>query len=115
MLGMNKIYLIVQVVVLSLAISGCKNDNELIDTQLKKIILLHGLTGDKDAACVSCHHPSLGGGDAISLSIGTGKTALYVVKSIGTDNSFILGTFQIDTANTSELASVDGFLLVRQP
>ena len=28
------------------------------------------LSGDRDVACVSCHHPLLGGGDALSLSIG---------------------------------------------
>jgi cytochrome c peroxidase len=30
------------------------------------------LGGDSDAACVSCHHPMLGGGDDLSLSIGVG-------------------------------------------
>lgn len=30
------------------------------------------LSGDGDVACVSCHHPWLGGGDALSLSVGTG-------------------------------------------
>jgi cytochrome c peroxidase len=29
------------------------------------------LGGDMDSACVSCHHPALGGGDNLSLSIGT--------------------------------------------
>jgi len=29
------------------------------------------LGGEKDAACVSCHHPLLGGGDNLSLPIGT--------------------------------------------
>jgi cytochrome c peroxidase len=29
-----------------------------------------GLGGDQDAACVSCHHPFLGGGDALSLPVG---------------------------------------------
>jgi cytochrome c peroxidase len=29
------------------------------------------LGGEKDVACVSCHHPLLGGGDNLSLSIGT--------------------------------------------
>ncbi len=32
------------------------------------------LGGDKDAACASCHHPVLGGGDALSLSIGVEAT-----------------------------------------
>lgn len=30
------------------------------------------LSGDLDAACVSCHHPLLGGGDGLPLSIGVG-------------------------------------------
>ena len=29
------------------------------------------LGGDSDSACVTCHHPSLGGGDDLSLPIGT--------------------------------------------
>lgn len=70
------------------------------DLELRGLINKHGLTGDpsmgrtmpsinspkaqlgmrlffnkalgrnKDAACVSCHHPLLGGGDALALSIG---------------------------------------------
>lgn len=30
------------------------------------------LGGNKDTACVSCHHPLLGGGDDLSLSVGVG-------------------------------------------
>ena len=30
------------------------------------------LGGDRDAACVTCHHPMLGGGDNLSLPIGVG-------------------------------------------
>jgi len=30
------------------------------------------LGGDRDSACVSCHHPMLGGGDNLSLPIGVG-------------------------------------------
>lgn len=30
------------------------------------------LGGDQDSACVTCHHPALGGGDDLSLSIGVG-------------------------------------------
>lgn len=71
-----------------------------LDTQLSDLILTHGLTGnhftardvpdvnssvvqlgkhlffskslggDRDSACVSCHHPMLGGGDNLSLPIG---------------------------------------------
>jgi len=36
-----------------------------------KLFFTKGLGGDQDSACVTCHHPSLGGGDDLSLSIGT--------------------------------------------
>lgn len=36
----------------------------------KKLFFSKGLGGDQDAACVTCHHPMLGGGDNLSLSIG---------------------------------------------
>ena len=35
-----------------------------------KLFYTKGLGGDKDSACVTCHHPTLGGGDNLSLSIG---------------------------------------------
>lgn len=36
----------------------------------KKLFYSKGLGGREDSACVSCHHPFLGGGDNLSLSIG---------------------------------------------
>ena len=38
----------------------------------KKLFFTKGLGGDEDSACVSCHHPVLGGGDDLSLPIGVG-------------------------------------------
>ena len=38
-----------------------------------KLFFSKSLGGDKDTACVSCHHPALGGGDNLSLSIGVGS------------------------------------------
>jgi len=35
-----------------------------------KLFYTKGLGGDQDSACVTCHHPMLGGGDNLSLSIG---------------------------------------------
>jgi len=35
-----------------------------------KLFYSKALGGDKDSACVTCHHPALGGGDNLSLSIG---------------------------------------------
>lgn len=40
----------------------------------KQLFFTKALGGDKDAACVSCHHPLLGGGDGLSVSIGVGAT-----------------------------------------
>ncbi|MFK5913226.1 MAG: cytochrome c peroxidase [Woeseiaceae bacterium] len=36
-----------------------------------KLFFTKGLGGDKDSACVTCHHPKLGGGDDLSLPIGS--------------------------------------------
>ncbi len=38
----------------------------------KKLFYTKALGGDFDSACVSCHHPVLGGADALSLSFGIG-------------------------------------------
>jgi hypothetical protein len=38
----------------------------------KQLFFTQGLGGDSDSACVTCHHPALGGGDNLSLSIGVG-------------------------------------------
>jgi cytochrome c peroxidase len=37
-----------------------------------KLFYAKTLSADQDTACVTCHHPMLGGGDAIPMSIGTG-------------------------------------------
>ena len=36
-----------------------------------KLFFTKGLGGDQDSACVTCHHPMLGGGDNLSLPIGS--------------------------------------------
>jgi len=36
----------------------------------KHLFFSKSLGGDRDSACVTCHHPMLGGGDNLSLSIG---------------------------------------------
>ena len=38
----------------------------------KRLFFSKTLGGDRDSACVSCHHPSLGGGDNLPLAIGVG-------------------------------------------
>jgi cytochrome c peroxidase len=48
----------------------------------KKLFFTKSLGGDFDSACVTCHHPFLGGGDNLSLSVaGTGTgTAVNTVE-----------------------------------
>jgi cytochrome c peroxidase len=41
----------------------------------KKLFFTKGLGGNDDSACVTCHHPTLGGGDDLSLPIGVGAEA----------------------------------------
>lgn len=36
----------------------------------KHLFFSKALSGDMDTACVTCHHPNLGGGDDLSLSVG---------------------------------------------
>lgn len=38
----------------------------------KKLFFSKSLGGDMDTACVSCHHPLLGGADGLSLAVGVG-------------------------------------------
>lgn len=38
----------------------------------RRLFFSKSLGGDFDSACVTCHHPALGGGDALALSIGVG-------------------------------------------
>ncbi|ASP38207.1 cytochrome C peroxidase [Bacterioplanes sanyensis] len=42
------------------------------EAQLGKLLFFSkALSGNKDVACASCHHPYLGGGDGLSLSVGS--------------------------------------------
>ena len=38
----------------------------------KELFFTTGLGGNMEVACVTCHHPNLGGGDDLSLSVGVG-------------------------------------------
>ena len=60
-----------------------------------KLFFSKALGGDSDAACVTCHHPVLGGGDNLSLSIGVGAV-----------NMNLLGTGRVHSAAS---AHYDGF------
>ncbi len=63
-----------------------------------KLFFTKALGGDKDSACVTCHHPVLGGGDNLSLSIGVeslepdllGEGRLYDPAASHYDNGYAL-------------------------
>ena len=44
------------------------------------------LSGNKEVACATCHHPAFGTGDGISLSIGDGGSGLGPDRAIDPDN-----------------------------
>ncbi len=48
------------------------NINDPLAQLGKKLFYTKALSGKGDSACVTCHHPALGGGDAIPMSIGVG-------------------------------------------
>lgn len=52
-----------------------------------KLFFTKGLGGDMDAACVTCHHPVLGGGDDLSLPVG-----------VDADNPDLLGPGRLHNA-----------------
>jgi len=54
-----------------------------------KLFFTKGLGADKDSACVSCHHPVLGGGDNLSLSIGVDA---LTPDLIGTGRQHVIGS-----------------------
>lgn len=47
------------------------------------------LSGNKDIACATCHHPTLGSGDGLSMGLGTGATGLGPERAQGDHRPFI--------------------------
>lgn len=47
------------------------------------------LSGNKDIACATCHHPSRSSADGLSLSIGTKGTGLGPTRQLGAGRDFI--------------------------
>jgi len=47
------------------------------------------LSGNRDVACATCHHPSAHEGDGLSLSIGTGGTGLGPSRTLGPGRQFV--------------------------
>lgn len=48
------------------------------------------LSGNKNISCATCHHPSIAGVDAVSLSLGEGATGLGVDRQDGVGKSAVL-------------------------
>ena len=47
------------------------------------------LSGNRDIACATCHHPSTHLADGLSLSIGTGGTGLGSLRTLGPGRQFV--------------------------
>ena len=47
------------------------------------------LSGNRDIACATCHHPTQGSSDHLPVSIGTGGIGLGLDRQIGFDRNFI--------------------------
>jgi len=59
------------------------------------------LGGEQSAACVSCHHPTLGGGDDISLSVGVDAT-----NDLNQASHDLLGAGRFNNNDSDNLPSV---------
>jgi len=71
-------------------------------TQLgKKLFFAKNLGGEQSVACVSCHHPVLGGGDDISLSVGVSP-----VNEINQASHGLLGHGRFNGLNNDNLPSI---------
>ncbi len=67
----------------------------------KKLFYAKNLGGEQSAACVSCHHPVLGGGDQLSLPIG-----VNAVNGIEQSSHDLLGSGRFNGNEVNNLPSV---------
>lgn len=68
------------------------------------------LGGDQDTACVTCHHPALGGGDNLSLPIGVGADNPALLGAGRTHDGETLPTVPRNAPTTFNIALWDQFL-----
>ncbi len=47
------------------------------------------LSGNRDTACVTCHHPVFGTGDGLSLPVGTGGHGVGAARVLGVEREFV--------------------------
>jgi len=67
----------------------------------KQLFFAKNLGGEQSAACVSCHHPMLGGGDNLSLPVGV--SAVNIIEQSAHD---LLGPGRFNGLNVINLPSV---------
>ncbi|MCD8522927.1 MAG: cytochrome-c peroxidase [Saccharospirillaceae bacterium] len=65
------------------------------------------LGGDQDTACVSCHHPALGGGDDLSLPIGVGADSPALLGPGRSSSGSVLPTVPRNAPTTFNIALWD--------
>ncbi|MCP5101122.1 MAG: cytochrome-c peroxidase [Chloroflexi bacterium] len=111
---MRKVHGVLICIVAIFMVVGCTG-RESLDEQLQSAIDMHQITvvdpgptpeeakvvlgqmlffdkeisGNRDIACATCHHPTEGSGDSIAVSIGTGGAGLGPERQIGYGRSFI--------------------------
>ncbi|SFC72893.1 cytochrome c peroxidase [Pseudoalteromonas denitrificans] len=97
-----------QNLVLQLGLAGTSNEQlnlpQITDPkpQLgKQLFFAKNLGGEQSAACVSCHHPALGGGDNLSLSVG-----VEAVDEINQSKHDLLGHGRFNGAQDKNLPAV---------
>ena len=72
----------------------CERDPVFAELEVKSDLLMLGrdlfydpiLSGNREVACVTCHHPDLGTGDGLALGIGDGGFGLGPKRQVDPDN-----------------------------
>jgi len=67
----------------------------------KKLFFTKSLGGEQSVACASCHHPTLGGGDDLSLSVG-----IEAVDQLDVTNHDLLGHGRFNGAHSTNMPVV---------
>jgi cytochrome c peroxidase len=65
-----------------------EQDAELVELG-RALVFDRILSGNRDIACATCHHPFNSGGDGLSLAIGTGGTGLGPSRTLGAGRQFV--------------------------
>lgn len=77
-----------------------------------ELFFSRALGGDQDSACVTCHHPALGGGDDLSLPIGVGADEPDLLGPGRTHGGSALPTVPRNAPTTFNMALWDSALFL---